>query len=485
MLCAAVWAKSAGHSKRVRHLTDAAIAARRNTAFFGHPTGLGWLASAELCERFSYYGMVALLPLYLVHHLLTPGHTDHVIGYGIFTAVIARFYGQAATPQEMTSHIFGVYTATVYLTPLLGGLLADRLIGRTRSVTIGALLMALGHFLMAFEASFVLALLCLVMGVGFFKGNIASQVGDLYSIEDPRRANAFQIFLLSVQIAVIGSPLISGTLGEKVSWDLGFGAAGIAMLIGLIVYRSGRSTLPPEPARKRAEQTSSPPLTGDDWIKIVVLVALLPVLAVSIVGNQQIGNAYPIWAEKSIDLIFFGEQMPTTWLQTIDAIVSTATMVLVVGFWRWWETRWTGPDEIMKITLGVALSALAPLALAAASAAAAQSGHKAGIGWILLFEVINDIGFANVLPVGLALYSRAAPKGVAGFFIGIYYVHLFFGNLFTGFIGGKLETMPATSFWLLHAGLMAVAAAVLMVAKLLFGRILAPAYTAIEGVPAQ
>jgi POT family proton-dependent oligopeptide transporter len=152
-------------------------------------------------------------------------------------------------------------------------------------------------------------------------------------------------------------------------------------------------------------------------------------------------------------------------------------MLGVVAFWRWWETWRTEPDELAKITLGVTLSALAPLALAAAAAVTAQSHAKASFGWVLVFEIVNDIGFANVLPVGLALYSRAAPKGMTGLIIGVYYLHLVAGNYFTGFVAAKLETMPATSFWLLHVGLMVASAVVLLFARALFGRTLAPAYT--------
>jgi len=466
-------------------VTDAAIAHRRDTAFFGHPAGLGWLSFTELWERFSYYGMLGLLPLYLVHFLLQPGHAANVIGFGAFQGFIAALYGPAATAQGLGAHITSFYAATVYATPLLGGYLADRYLGRTTSVTIGALLMAFGHFLMAFQASFVFALFFLIAGVGFFKGNIASQVGGLYSTDDPRRANAFQIFLLAVQIAVIASPLICGTLGEVYSWDLGFGAAGVGMLIGLTIYLMGRPALPPEPPRTAKDRAAVPPLTRNDWFKVAALIALLPVLAVGIVGNQQISNAYPIWTERSIEMTFFGLLMPTTWLQSVDAIVSTFTMVLVIGFWRWWETRFTEPDELMKIAIGVAVSALAPLALAAAAMFSASTHHKAGFEWILLFEIINDIGFANVLPVGLALYSRAAPKSITGLIIGVYYLHLVAGNWFTGVVAGKLELMPATSFWLLHVGLMAGAAAVLLLAKLLFGRLLAPAYTEAEAAAAR
>ncbi|HJW41872.1 MAG TPA: MFS transporter [Rhizomicrobium sp.] len=457
--------------------TDAAAlgTSRRDTAFFGHPVGLGWLAFSELWERFSYYGMLALLPLYLVHSLLLPGHVEHIVGFGALKAFVALFYGSADSAMALKAHITGLYAAFVYLTPLAGGFLADRYLGRTTAVTIGALLMALGHFLMAFEASFVGAIVCLMTGVGFFKGNISSQVGSLYKTDDPRRANAFQIFLLAVQIAVIGSPLVCSTLGELYGWDLGFGAAGVGMLIGLGVYLTGRRHMPPEVPRMHGVE-QNPPLTRQDGLKIAVLVLLLPALAIGVVGNQQISNAYPNWAEANLNLVFFGEKMPTGWLQSVDAIVSTITMLLVIAFWRWWEKRWTEPDELAKITLGIAISAMAPLALAMASAVVAQTHGKTGVFWVFVFEIFNDIGFANVLPVGLALYTRAAPKSVLGLVVGIYYLHLFAGNYFTGWVAGLYGEMPDVSFWLLHVGFMAVAAVVLLLARFAFGRTLAPAY---------
>jgi proton-dependent oligopeptide transporter, POT family len=203
-------------------------------------------------------------------------------------------------------------------------------------------------------------------------------------------------------------------------------------------------------------------------------------MAVGIVGNQQISNAYPNWAETHFNLVFFGETMPTGWLQSVDAIFSTVTMLMVIAFWRWWETRWTEPDELMKMTLGIAIAALAPLALAAASAIVASTHQKVGVSWAFLFEALNDIGFANILPVGLALYTRAAPKRILGLVVGIYYLHLFAGNYFTGWVAGWLDSMPAATFWMLHVAFMAAAAAVLLVARWLFGGILAPAYTEAE-----
>src|ERR1700742_5248676 len=168
--------------------------------FFGHPKGLAYLAFTEAWERFSYYGMQTLLVLYMVHQLLLPGHVENIAGFGPFRAVLER--GHMMSNQALASAVFGLYTGLVYLTPFFGGLLADWVLGRTRTIILGACLMALGHFLMAFDQSFLAALLCLMLGTGCFKGNIATQVSHLYPATDGRRADAFQIFLLSVQLAV-------------------------------------------------------------------------------------------------------------------------------------------------------------------------------------------------------------------------------------------------------------------------------------------
>jgi proton-dependent oligopeptide transporter, POT family len=447
-----------------------------DSAFLGHPTGLGWLSAAEFWERFSYYGMQALLVLYMTHSILLPGHVEHVRGFGPFRQVIEAVYGPLS-PQALASAIFGLYAGLVYLTPLVGGLLADRVLGRTRTVVLGASLMTLGHFLMAFDASFLVAMLCLVLGVGCFKGNISSQVGDLYARDDPRRGNAFQIFMLVVQLAGILTPLVCGTLGEVYGWHWGFGAAGVGMVIGMSAYLLGRYALPQEPRLlKDGNPAARPKLNRNDWRNVIVLVALLPVLAVGMVGNQQIFNAYIVWAERSYDLMLFGHAMPVTWILSFGNISSTLTIVASVLFWRWWGRRHREPDEITKIALGTVLGAAAPLALAFASLLIATTGQRVSLGWAVLFQIVNDLGFANVMPIGLALFSRAAPKGLAGMMIGVYYVQLFMANMLVGRLGGLLDQMSGTSFWLLHCGLMAASAAILLTVRVVAGKALAPAY---------
>ncbi|HYD72264.1 MAG TPA: peptide MFS transporter [Candidatus Binatia bacterium] len=459
-------------------MTDAVFTPPAGKDILGHPRGLWYLVFAEAWERFSYYGMQALLVLYLTQYLLLPGNIEAVAGYVPFHAFLQSVFGELGTPLATAGAITGLYSAGVYVTPIVGGWLADQFLGRTLSVTIGALLMVAGHFLMAFDFAFIGAIACLFVGVGFFKGNIASQVGELYGPDDLRRGTAYQTFLLGIQIAVIVAPIVTGGLGEGIAWHYGFGAAGVGMLIGLIVYLSGRKYLPPERERGQGVKAApAPKLTGRDWATMLVLIALLPVLAATAIANQQIFNAYLLWGDANYNLVFMGQTMPTSWLVSLDAIISTITVGAAIVFWTWWSKRWKEPDEIIKVAIGALIAAGAPLILAAASAYAVQTGEKVSLIWGLGFHIVNDIGFAMIFPVGLALYSRAAPRQVGGLFIGIYYLHLFICNLATGRIAGMLETMDGASFWGMHAAVVAGGAVVLLVFALMFRKLLAPAAT--------
>jgi POT family proton-dependent oligopeptide transporter len=465
---------------------DAARAPRHaDTAFFGHPAGLGWLSFCELWERFSFYGMQALLVLYLSNYLFLPQNVGRVAGMEALRGAIEGVTGPRS-PMQLASAVFGLYAGFVYLTPLFGGLLADRVLGRTRTVVTGASLMAIGHFLMAFEASFLLAIGCLLIGVGCFKGNIAAQVGDLYAPDDRRRASAFQIFVLAVQIAVILAPIVCGTLGEKVAWHWGFAAAGVGMVIGLVVYLAGRRWLPPEPApapRSKADGARAA-MSPRDKARVALLIALLPVLVLSIVGNQQYSNAFPLWSEQHMDLVLFGWQVPVTWLQAIDALVSTVTMLASIAFWRWWATHRREPDELTKMGFGALLAAGGPALIMLAAGIVEATHARVSLVWTLGYTLVNDIGFANILPVGLALYSRTAPKRLEGLMIGVYYLHLFVGNVFVGWLAGLLETMPGPAFWGLHAALVACAGALLLACRFGFGAVLSDDVPAAQGLPA-
>ena len=440
--------------------------------FFGHPVGLFYLSFTEAWERFSYYGMQSLLVLYMTKQLLFPPHVGHVAGFSAYRAAMEAVYGHL-TPLALATNTVGLYTAGVYATPLLGGLLADRVLGRTKTVTLGACLMALGHFLMAFDASFLLALLCLLMGVGCFKGNIATQVGDLYAKGDNRRADAFQFYMFGIQVAVIVAPIVTGGLAQEVAWHWGFGAAGVGMLIGLVIYLLGRKHLPPEQVMVRGRaKPERPKLALGEGKTVSVLVALLPVLAIGAIGNQQIGNAYLLWGDANLQLTFFGFHTPVNWLLSVDAFFGAVTMAGSVAFWRWYGTRWAEPDEITKLTIGTGIAATAPLILVAASLHPA--GQRVSIAWALAFHFINDVGFSNLFPVGLALYSRAAPKAIGGTMIAVYYLYMVGCNALVGWLGGFLDKMPGGAFWLMHAGIIAVSAVLLLLARSVAGRILTP-----------
>jgi POT family proton-dependent oligopeptide transporter len=314
---------------------------------------------------------------------------------------------------------------------------------------------------MAFEAAFLFALLCLILGCGMFKGNIASQVGSLYKPEDLRRADAFQIFYLGINAGVIASPLIVGTLGEKVGWHYGFAAAGVGMLLAIVIYLSGQKYLrtsdndPRKVAAANLAQTASPArtakLTGRDWRAVFALILLIPVLAVAIVPNNQIFNTYLVWGDRQFDLVFMGKTLPTTWLVTLDSIVSVSFLALVALFYRWYGKRWREPDEITKIIIGSGFSIAGVLCLFIA-AATQIAGQKIGLFWPVAFHFLNSIAFAHLLPVSLALFAKVAPKAINATVIGLYYLAFFAANALVGWVGGFYETMPTTTFWLLHAG---------------------------------
>jgi len=464
-----------------------------DSAFLGHPKGLGYLAFVEGCERFSYYSMQTLLVLYMVKYLLLPANMGNVIGLQWLQQ--AAYDGKEGQP--LASAIFGDYSSLVYLTPIAGGLIADRWLGRRNTLLLGAVVMAIGHFLMAFEGMFLFALLSLIVGVGLFKGNIASQVGELYGPNDLRRAMAFQIFYIAINVSVILAPLISGTLGEEVGWHYGFGTAGIVMVAGLLLYIKAGPWLPKE---NRAEQKAAssagvnyPVMLGAaavvlvalrllagsvpaiaaagisgqvgfsvamgllagigsaDRPRLLALLLLIPILALSMLTNQEIFNAYLVWADEQFQLTFFGKTLPTSWMITIDAALSFSMLAAVALFWKWRSDRgkWE-PDEIGKMILGSFFVIGGGLCLW--FAAATQGDAKIGLFWPVMFHLLNSIGFAHIMPVSLALFTKVAPKAIVATVVGIYYLAFFTANKTVGIIGGWYSTMDTPSFWLVHVG---------------------------------
>jgi POT family proton-dependent oligopeptide transporter len=445
---------------------------RSDRAFLGHPKGLGYLAFVEGCERFSYYSMQTLLVLYMVKYLLLPDHAGGVVGL----EALRGWYG-GIDGQPFASKIFGDYTSLVYLTPILGGLIADRWLGRRTTLILGGLFMAAGHFLMAFEGAFLFALLALIVGVGLFKGNIASQVGELYGPNDLRRAMAFQIFYIAINVSVIAAPLISGTLGEKVGWHWGFGTAGVVMVLGLILYIMAGPWLPADNRPgKNTEAKVAEPMTRQDGLRVLAVVVLVPVMAVALLTNQEIFNAYLVWADQHFQLTFFGTTLPTSWMITIDAAASFSMLAAVAAFYVWYGKRHREPDELGKMIIGSVFTIAGGLCLV--MAAATQGGGKIGLFWPVMFHLLNSIGFAHILPVSLALFTKLAPKALNATIVGIYYLAFFGANKVVGEVGTWYSSMPTTSFWLFHVATAAVGLVAFILFKLFLAkRLMAKAET--------
>ncbi|QSR18266.1 peptide MFS transporter [Novosphingobium sp. KA1] len=445
-------------------------ASRDDRAFLGHPKGLGYLSFVEGCERFSYYAMQTLLVLYMVKYLLLPENVGKVLGL----SWLRGWHYAGLDGQPLASAIFGDYTSLVYLTPILGGVIADRWLGRKATLIAGAVIMSIGHFLMAFEGLFLFALISLVVGVGLFKGNIASQVGELYKPNDLRRAMAFQIFYIAINVSVIAAPLISGTLGEKVGWHYGFGSAGVVMVISLLAYLKAQPWLPADNrAAKDGTKAPRPPLTKSDWPRLGALAVLVPVLAIAMMTNQEIFNAYLVWADDKFQLTFFGDTLPTSWMITVDATLSFSMLVGVAAFWKWYSAR-TGrePDELGKMIIGSVFSICGGMCLVIAAATA--GGGKIGLFWPVMFHLFNSIGFAHIMPVSLALFTKIAPRSLNATVVGIYYLAFFGANKIVGVVGGWYSTMDTVSFWLTHVsaaafGLIAFAAFKIVLGKTLAG----------------
>jgi POT family proton-dependent oligopeptide transporter len=482
-------------------------------AFLGHPKGLGYLGFTEACERFSYYSMQTLLTLYMVNYLLLPDHIEKVTGL----AWLRGWHYPGLEGQPLSSAIFGDYTSLVYLMPILGGIIADKLTGRRIALIAGALVMALGHFLMAIEGAFLFALLALIVGVGLFKGNIATQVGELYTERDLRRAMAFQIFYIFINVSVIAAPLISGTLGQKVGWHYGFGCAGVVMVLGLFIYLSGRKWLPADLAVADRDQgqlvgraaagavgiaalvigwlavsgilfsswlvgtVSALVLVGalywfltrnlnrQDRFCVLTLCILIPVMAISLLTNQEIFNAYLVWGDKQFDLTFMGTTLPSSWLITLDAILSFSMLVAVAAFWKWWSLNHREPDEISKMIIG-SFFTIAGGACLFIAALTQPEGGKIGLFWPFMFHLLNSIGFAHILPISLALFTKIAPRQITATVIGLYYLAFFAANKIVGYVGQLYSTLPTTTFWLLHIASAAVGLVAFGVFKIVLGK---------------
>lgn len=439
---------------------------RKDSDILGHPRGLAFLFGTEMWERFSYYGMRALLVLYMVKHLLQPENAQHVIGYGAISAFFASVFG-ITDVQPVASQIYGFYTGLVYLTPIFGGLIADRWLGRRRMIVIGAVLMAIGHFLMAFESFFFIALLLLILGNGAFKPNMSSQVGMLYSPEDQRRDRAYSIFYVGINLGGFFAPLVCGTLGETLGWHFGFGAAGVGMMIGLAIYLWGTRHLPVDNAPKRgAARVPVASLSVQDWRTIISLLVLCVFVTFFWATFEQQGNTLVLWidgsTDRSINLLFWAGDIPTTTFQALNPFIVFTFTPIVIALWTWQARRGREPSTIAKMALGCAFVAVANLIMVGAVWDAGVAG-KASVIWLLAYFAIITTGELYISPIGLSLVSKIAPASLLSMLMGVWLATSFTGNFVAGYLGTFWSVMEKGDFFMMIAGIAAAAGAAIWV----------------------
>jgi POT family proton-dependent oligopeptide transporter len=418
--------------------------------FIGHPKGLFYLAFTEAWERFSFYGMTALVVLYMVNQLLLPGHVEHIAGFSGFRAALESLFGPLST-QALASQIFGLYSGFVYFTPLLGGMIADRWIGQRNGVVIGALSMSAGHIAMTFDQSFLLALLLLVIGSGFLKGNISAQVGALYPPEDEaRRTRGFVIFSTAINIGAVVGPLLCGLLAQVYGWHYGFGIAAIFMLLGLTTYLYGYRYLPARVERRKFEGTR---LTAAERRIVYALFAVIIITVFQSISYYQLFNVNPIWIQEHVALDLGGFRLPVPWYQSINAVFSIVGVPLVFWIWRRQALRRREPHDLAKIGTGAWIAAASNLILVAAIFVSGSAPvHPI---WPFLYSALLGISFLYYWPTLLALVSRAAPAKVNATLMGLAFMSLFLSNTLIGWIGGFYEKMSPAEFWAMHAAIAA------------------------------
>jgi POT family proton-dependent oligopeptide transporter len=431
--------------------------------FLGHPKGLFFLAFTEIWERFSYYGMMALLVLYLVNQLLLPGHIENVGGFAIFRSGLESVTGPLST-AGLASMIFGMYSGFVYFTPVFGGLIADHWIGQRNAVVIGAMLMSAGHIAMAFDRAFLLALLMLVIGAGFLKGNISAQVGALYPPGDEvRRTRAFVIFNTGINTGAVFGPLLCGFLAQAYGWHYGFGSAAVFMLVGLATYLIGYRHLPAKV--KRLTQTGEQ-LSAADWRVVAALCAVIAIAVFQFASYYQLFNMFKVWIQEHVDLSVGGFKIPVPWFQSVDAIASILAVPLLFAIWRWQASRRGEPREMTKLGIGAWLASASYLILVAAIVL--SSGESIHPIWLVLCCTGLGVAFMYQWPTVMALVSRTAPARINSTMMGVAFTALFVANLIVGWVGSFYEKMTPAQFWLLHAAIAAAGGVVIMI----FGRIL-------------
>lgn len=408
--------------------------------FLGHPRGLALLFLVEMWERFSYYGMRALLVLYLVNALKWD------------TARAANLYGS--------------YTSLAYLTPLLGGYLADRFLGTRRSLVIGGVLIALGHFSLALQSTltFYLGLVLVIFGTGFFKPNVSTMVGQLYPEGDSRRDGGFTLFYMGINLGAFLAPLICGYLGERVGWHYGFGAAGVGMVLGLGLYIWGRDKYLPgiglAPAGRR-EKNVEPVVRGhDDGSRIAALAVVVLFVIAFWSAFEQAGSSMNLFADRHTDRQAGSFLIPASWFQVVNAGFILLLAPLFALLWRRLDAKGREPSTPMKMVFGLALLGIG-FVFMVVGGTRADAGILVSPFWLVAAYFFHTTGELCLSPVGLSYVSKVAPARFASVLMAVWFMASGAGNKIAGSLAALSGQMPNGRFYLIFVISSLTAAALL------------------------
>ena len=403
----------------------------RERAWLGQPPGLAILFLTEMWEKFSFFGMRALQVYYMTKAL----HFD----------------------QARASLVYGTYAACVYLTPIAGGMISDRWLGKRRAVIVGGLLMALGHFMMASEALFFPAMAVIACGNGLFLPNLPSQVKPLYAANDARLAGAYNLYYMGINLGAFFAPLVCGTLGELYGWHYGFGAAGVGMCLGLAIYVAGSRHLAPEGAQEAAPTRTDAAAASRHQLMFLAGTALAVVIFR--VAYEQTGNTLALWADTAVDRHAFGATIPVTWFQSLNPLFVFAMTPLLVAFWNRRGAAHAQSAPLWKMAIG-AMTVAASFALLAAVGRAA-AGAPVHWLWLVGFFALLTLGELYILPVGLGLFAQLALPGFGATTIAAWFLAAFAGNLLSGVVGTWWSQLSPGAFFLAMAAIAALAGVLL------------------------
>jgi len=392
---------------------------------FGHPPGLTVLFTTQMWAEFSFFGLQALLVYYMTKEL----------GFS----------------QAKSSLIYGAYGGAAFFSPFFGGLIADRWLGRTASVIIGATMMMAGHFAMAFESLLFPALALVALGNGLFIPPLAIQVGSLYADDDPRKAFAYSTYYMGINLGGLLAPLVCGTLGELYGWHWGFAAAGVGMAIGLVIYCSSLRYLPPEPSRGRVAREASDSAAPVIREHVAILLMMVAMVVLFRVGYEQSGNVIALWVsdftDRSIDLFGARATIPATWFQSINPLLIIIGTPVLIRIWRSGERKDSIAHLLRRMAIGCLIATAAMLVMVGASLVSGPDGARVSSLWVLGYFVLLTLGELFVIPVGLTLIESLAPVRFASMAMGGWYIAKFLGSTLAGIMGAYWLRIPAAAFF--------------------------------------